>query len=350
MWHAATAILLYRLLLWLFAKQTEGRESKALAPWLALLGALAFAVHPVVSEVVCWAKGLDDIMATAFVLASCGALLRWKPETGARDYWWAVGFFALAVYSKESAVPFALFCVPLLARLKEQQLKQALRWSAPFFAVAFVFVVHRHLVIGRTSQTEPLSGTYGQTLIDTLTAGPIYGRLLAGIPPFCIDYSYMPSGHALTSAPVIAGAVLLLALVALSTLTMRRTTALLGLGCLWVFLFLLPVSNVIPSMQFCAERFLYLPLIGWVVALGSLLLLVKNPRVVFTVCTIALLGWSAVAWNRSWIWKDALRLFVQSHLDGPTTQRVQATPWTRPSTCPTCARSSSARPRRDSRQ
>lgn len=326
LWHAAASILLYRMLLLLFRKPAaseESKESNTMAPWIALLCAIAFAVHPVVSEVVCWAKSLDDLMATTFVLASCCALLRWEPGGSSRPYWWGVGFFALAVYSKESAVPFALFSIPLLARLKEQKISQALRGAVPFVAVACVFVVHRHLVIGRTSQTAPLSGSYVQTLIDTLTAGPIYGRLLAGIPPFCIDYSYMKGGQALTSAAVIGGAALLLALVALSLLSLRRTTTIFGIGFLWVLLFLLPVSNLIPSMQFCAERFLYLPLIGWIVALGALLSRAKRPKPAFALTACVLVAWSALAWNRSWIWKDAVALFVQSHMDGPTSKRIQ---------------------------
>src|SRR5208283_517351 len=61
-WHGATAMMLCSVL---------GRLLPRLHPSLALgqargwafFVALAFAVHPVVSEVVCWAKSLDDILA-----------------------------------------------------------------------------------------------------------------------------------------------------------------------------------------------------------------------------------------------------------------------------------------------
>jgi protein O-mannosyl-transferase len=321
-WHAAATILLFRILLLIFEARAEEKRVSAL--WIAWLAAAAFAVHPVVSEVVCWAKSLDDLMATAFVLASCLVLLRDQPQQPSRrSYWAAVALFTLALYSKESAVPFALFCVPLFVWRTRRGLWPAIKLSLPFLAVAFVFIVHRHLVIGRTSQTAPLSGSYVQTLIDTLPAGSIYARLLAGIPPFCIDYSHMNSGNALSTPTVLVGGGAIAAVLLLTAWAFRRRQVLAGAGLLWLLLFMLPFSNLIPMMQFCGERFLYLPIIGWIVALGSLVLLIPRRNMALTISTLVLVGWSAIAWHRSWIWHDAVTLFVQTHLEGPTSARVQ---------------------------
>jgi hypothetical protein len=323
-WHSAATVLLYHVLALLIRWKGEDSATPERLCRVALIGAAAFAAHPVVSEVVCWAKSLDDLMATTFVLASWYALLRWQPEFASkRFYIWAVICFALAVYSKESAVPFAMFVIPFLFWRAERRLGAALKFSLPFIAVAMVFIVHRHLVIGRTSQTAPLSGSYAQTIVDTLPAASIYARLLAGIPPFCIDYSYMESGHALSSAPVLYGIALLILLLGLCALMLRRNTALVGVGFLWLLLFLLPVSNLIPMMQYCAERFLYLPLIGLVIALTAGGILIQHRRTALTIALSVLVAWAALAWNRSWIWRDSVTLFVQSHLEGPTSARVQ---------------------------
>jgi hypothetical protein len=321
-WHAAATLLLYQILLLLFVKKEESDDNDG--RWVALLGAAAFAVHPVVSEVVCWAKSLDDAMAATFILASCVALLRLEAEQfSRRTYLWAIAFFALAVYSKESAVPFALFCIPVIAWRTRRAWMPTLRLSLPFLMVAFVFMLHRHLVIGRTSQTTPLSGSYGQTLIDTVPAASIYGRLLAGIPPFCIDYTYMKPGHVVTSPTILLGLVLVLVVVAASALILRRKTMLVGAGILWLLLFMLPFSNLVPMMQYCAERFLYLPLLGWIIAVGAAIMLLRERRIALIVGTAVVIGWAAVAWNRSWIWSDPVTLFVRSHIEGPTSERLQ---------------------------
>ncbi len=321
-WHAAATLLFHQVLLLILGRKIGEKQDSI--RWFAWLGAAAFAVHPVVSEVVCWAKSLDDLMATAFVLASCLALLRDQPEPLARrSYGWAVTFFILALYSKESAVPFALFCLPLLAWRMRRGWWPSLQASLPFFVAAFGFVVHRHLVIGRTSQTAPISGGYVQTLIDTLPAGPIYARLLAGIPPFCIDYSYMDSNQVLSTPSVMLGYALLAGLILGILLAWRGGQKLLSAGLLWFLVFMLPCSNLIPMMQYCAERFLYLPLLGWIAALTSLAMLIPRRNLSLAICMLTLVIWSGVAWQRSWIWRDPLTLFVQSHLEGPTTPRVQ---------------------------
>ena len=323
-WHTAAVLLLYQVLILLFCHDAEDEEKSRTGRLVALLAAAAFAVHPAASEVICWAKSLDDLMAATFVLGSTYALLRWQPnEESRRGYLWAIVCFALAVYSKESAIPFALFCIPFLAWRTKKSLREIVRLSAPFLTIAFLFVIHRHFVIGRTSQTAPLSGSYGQTLIDTLPAGAIYGRLLAGIPPFCIDYDYMTAGHSFTSASVLMGGFLVLVLLSLSALTARRATMLVGTGALWLLLFMLPYSNLIPMMQYCAERFLYLPMLGFILALGSAVMLVQQRRIALVIGTAVVLVWGASAWNRSWIWRDPVTLFVTSHLDGPTSPRVQ---------------------------
>jgi len=327
LWHGMAAWLLLGVARRLFQTLTPGGE-EASARRFALFVACGFAAHPVVSEVVCWAKSLDDAMAAVFTLAALSALLRWgdggTTAVTDRHHKRALLWFALAVYSKESAVPFAL-AAPLVLRLC-----QRLDWrtvavrSAGFFVIALVYMAHRHLVIGRSSQTEPISGSHGQTLVDMLPVVTEYARLMFGIPPFQIDYSFMPGGHALGSAAVMMGMTLLAGLLCVAVWALRSERwRVVGLGLAWCGLFLLPVSNLLPMMQYMAERFLYLPLIGWLLALGWLLLPPGANRWRGGLALALVVLWSGAAWERSWIWRDAVTLFVQSHLDGPPTTRVR---------------------------
>ena len=336
-WHTAAALLLFAVSTRLLDRLDVARGGNATisvdnehappgsllrpAQWWALWIALAFAVHPIVSEVVCWAKSLDDAMATVFTLLSLRALLKWdeRPQTLAA----ALGWYALAVYSKISAVPFAMAAFVLLIVVMNVPWSKACRVSSGFFAIAFVFLVHRHLVIGQSSQTAPISGSYGQTLLDMLPVVPKYLRLLCGVPPFCIDYSHMTGGYPLFSLPILFGAMTLLLAAGVAVFALRhRHTVLAGLGLLWIGLFLLPVSNLLPMMQYMAERFLYLPLIGFLWAAAVALRSVLRPQFARVAMTAALAGWSLLAWNRSWIWQDELTLFVESSQAGPKTSRV----------------------------
>ena len=320
-WHCAAALLLFAVARRLMLALCREFDAQRITVF-ALIVALGFAINPVVSETVCWVKSLDDIMAALFVLASLHQLL--SSETTRRQYWSAVAFFALAIYSKVSAGPFPLIAFLVFLIVRKMGWRAAVWRSAPFFAVAFVFAIHNHLVIGRSTQAAPLSGSYVQTLIDMLPVVPKYIRLLFGLPPFLIDYSYMKGGYALTSAPVLCGALLLAALAAASLLAVRNSRwHLAGLGLIWTGAFLIPVSNLLPMMQYMAERFLYLPLVGWMLAMGTVLWTLARSRVVIPVACAVIGLWAIVAWDRSAIWKDNLTLFVRSSQQGIRVERIE---------------------------
>ena len=321
LWHTAAAMLLVHITHGMLIR-TFGREASEAASKAAWFAGAAFAVHPVVSETVCWAKALDDLMATVFILAATRYLLRWTESRRAPVL--AHVYFALAAYSKVSAVPFGLFALPLLMSIHGFSLVRSLRCSLGFHGVALFYLVHRHLIIGQTQQIDPLSGTYVQTLIDMLPVVTQYARLLCGIPPFIIDYSFMTGGYALLSAPVLLGASLLVSTVLIACFALRSAQYKeIGLGMVWIGAFMLPVSNLLPMMQYMAERFLYLPLVGWMLAVSTLLMFVRRPSIFSLVSALLLICWSTQAFSRASIWKDNLTLFVASSLQGPQTKRVE---------------------------
>jgi hypothetical protein len=129
LWHAGAAMLLYAVALLLF-RQVLPDASERRSQCLALFTALAFAAHPVVSEVVCWAKSLDDAMAALFTLASMHALLRWQGDR--RGYLLALFWFLLAVYSKISAVPFALIAFLIFFQVRTLAFARAVKFSSGF--------------------------------------------------------------------------------------------------------------------------------------------------------------------------------------------------------------------------
>ncbi len=208
--------------------------------------------------------------------------------------------------------------------------------AVPFLFVAVVYIAHRHLVIGQSSQAAPISGTYGQTLIDMFPVATKYVRLFWGLPPFCIDYSYLTGHYRFLSGEVIAGAVILLLFIGITIWAWQhRGFWLASFGFIWMGLFLLPVSNLVPMMQYMAERFLYLPLIGFLLALAAWLLNLSRvghspgsaptirPFLPTTVVGLLVLIWASLSWNRSGIWRDELTLFARSSLEHPRSHRVE---------------------------
>jgi tetratricopeptide (TPR) repeat protein len=292
------------------------------ARWGALFTGVAFAAHPATPEVVCWVKSLDDILAAIFTLAAARQLLLWQGEK--RRFVAALAFFAAAVYSKESAVPFAGVVFFLLRLCHHLPWKRCAGLTAPFLALAGLYAANRYLVLGGMAQCAPISGGYWQTLLDTIPALTIYFRLLWGLPPFSIDYSEMPGHLSILSTGVLTGFLVLILWAALTLKAWsdeRFRPAALGL--LWIALFLLPVSNLVPMMQYVGERFLYLPLAGWLTALGAVL--VRWPwRLPRWGPALALLAvWIPVSLTRQGIWRDEVTLFVGSSQKQPSNKRLR---------------------------
>lgn len=325
--HAVVCMLLFLTALLLCQRLDAGAGASMPARMVSLLIAIGYAAHPVNSEVVCWAKCLDDILAAIFVLASAISLLKWQP--GGRGLAVSVVWFALAVFSKESAAPFALAAVLIFRGFHKLPWRQSAKLAVPFFAALFFYVMCRQLVIGRTSQCPPLSGSYIQTLIDMFPVAPDYFRLLWGMPPFCVDYNFMVGAppHPFFSGEVQGGLVLLLFFGGLAAWLWaeRPDWRMSAFGLIWVGLFMLPVSNLVPMMQYIAERFLYLPLMGFMLALGGVFLRIPTPlfRAARIPAVALVVIWTGASLNRMAIWQDDLTLFVTTELEHPGIKRVE---------------------------
>jgi tetratricopeptide (TPR) repeat protein len=324
-WHLLAAALLFALTLRLL---TFGAADRVPHPRLwAGLAALGFCVHPAVSEVVCWAKSLDDSMAAALLF---GALLAawnaWQPEATRRGHWAAgsILLFALGLLSKESVVTlFPLFIFPLI--LWRVRTPAFWAWAAAQAFTAVVFVLLRHQVLQVTAQVErPISGTYGQTLVDMLPVVLLYLRAFAGAPPFLTDYSFMAGGTSLTALPNLAGLFTLAAAAGVfvwSLLRSRRFPAL-PLGLALLGLALVPVSNLIPMMQYFAIRFAYLPLAGFLVVAAAVLSRPGASRWCIPGAAVLVLLWGGVAVGESAKWRNEPALLTHSYLNSPPSVRI----------------------------
>jgi Flp pilus assembly protein TadD len=151
-------------------------------------------------------------------------------------------------------------------------------------------------------------------VFDTMTrAIAEYLRLLVFPHPLGVDFYYanrIPLTTSFTAASAAAtaiwAAVLLLAIVLL-----RRAPSF-GLGILWVFVALLPVSNVVPIGVLMAERLLYLPSVGFCIAAGAgaaWLFEQTQARWAVPALAIVLLALGAKTWTRNAEWRDALTLW-----------------------------------------
>ncbi|HNW44295.1 MAG TPA: tetratricopeptide repeat protein [Elusimicrobiales bacterium] len=251
--HLLASVLLFRLLLKLRYRQTP-----------AFFFALFFTVHPAISQAVYWIPGRNDSLLAVFSLAAFLAALNFW-ASGARRYAaWHLFFFALALFTKETAV--ALIPVCLIYRFWVDKktpaaaLDPVLAWG--WAGTAALFFLLRHFAL-----TDPqlLSNQAVGMAANFLILLPFLGNILFPVQLAVLaaqrDMSVM---YGLIALGFIAGAL---------ALSKEKRWSRIGFGCAWFLLFLLPSNGSFYSI-FMPHR-LYLPFIGIIFVLLEIDLLKK---------------------------------------------------------------------------
>ena len=265
--HAGAALLVHALLLRLERRSDPG----APASGAALVGALAFALHPVQTEAVTYLSGRSAALAALLALGSTVAWLDARERGEPWRTWLAAGLFAAALAVKEYVLvlPLALLLVEAADARRPFSPRRALAALAPLWLVlagAAALVLssptYRWLLGAGLSLRPP-----GLNLPTQLQAVAwLTGQLarpwrLSAEPGLGSVEGWTPSLAAL--------AAVLVALVALGSWLLRRRPAA-GLALLWYLLWLSPTGWLVPRGDPASERQLYLALVGpaWLAGRG----------------------------------------------------------------------------------
>jgi len=261
LWHAAASVLTAVL-----ARRWVGERG-------ALAAGLLFAVHPVHVEAVANIVGRDELMAACFaVLAVYAALVRGSVG-------WSAAALSLGLLCKENAavVPGLIVWGWILgigsARPPRRRITQ---FVGSWVVIAVLYGVVRWAVL-RGNEDHALApvfvGQSGLTVrLTALAALADVTRLLVFPLKLRIDYS-PDERTAVTSwgdGRVALGALCVVLLVTLIVAAWRRGRRVEAFGLGWIAIALSPVANLLfPTGILVAERTLYLPSAGLVLAAGS---------------------------------------------------------------------------------
>lgn len=315
------------------------------ATWFAVL---AWAVHPVNTEVTAWLKSADDIIALLFAIASLMVLFpRNHHVTYARAIV-ASALFAISFLAKESIAPIPLIYIGLHLTLAPDR-RQAIRlkpfWLAStlLFVALFIYLVLRKLILGQLEQVPYLAGNFSLMMATMTTAVVRYFQLTFW--PFWPtvqigDYIGWRLAASWSEPRVISSTCIILVVAILVILTMRRSRVFAA-GWIFAALAFTPVANLIPMMQVMAERFLYFPLIGIALAVAACIYWLLRKNLHFLWLPVFLIIALTVTTHKRlpvWIseqnfqedtmralpgnWRAAYNLALEHYQDGETTQAL----------------------------
>lgn len=287
----------------------------ASAAGIANACALLFLVHPLASEVVCYASARTESLLALFYLATLYTAIRARMSP--RPWGWvaaAIACSALGMASKEvmasAPVVVALHDQVFLARAAGRQRRvRALLWTG----LAATWGVLGSLVLAQPrgeSAGFALWVTPWVYLANQCRVLPSYLRLFFWPSALRLDYG-LP--EPLVLGDVWAGAVFLIGLLVLSFYALRRWPAagFVGVAC---FALLAPSSSLIPiASEVGAERRMYLPLAAltaFAVCLAWLgLARVRRARLGPWLAGLAALGLGCVSAVRAGVYADEIALW-----------------------------------------
>ena len=328
---ATTCVVLYRVLLRLFANQ--GGPAAALLAWIA---AVLFTAHPIHTEVVNNIKGCDEILTLLGCLTALWCTFR-AIDTDNTDWKLAAGVsFFIACLSKENAAAFVLiiplalwFSQPASPAADQDQSPNIVAASRPIWlAFALFFLLRGSILQWKFGVAAPdlmnnpflkFNGTEWIPFASAEKLAAIFYTLgkyiLLLLVPHPLTHDYYPRVIGMVS---FANPMVLFSLAAYGYLgyqavvgLRQRNPAQFGI---WVFLLSLSiVSNFLfPIGTNMGERFAFMPSVGFCIAVAALLVRLANRSNLKTV----LIGFGVVvtlfsiktAW-RNTAWSSNEKLF-----------------------------------------
>ncbi|HEX7118971.1 MAG TPA: tetratricopeptide repeat protein [Longimicrobiales bacterium] len=332
--HAIASVLVLLILL------------ELLPPIGAAAGALVFAVHPVHVEAVANVVGRAELLAAVFVLSACLLHLEGRPH-GSWRIGIMAGLYAAAALAKETGI--VLPALLLLLDFARGAVGRAGGWGAYMRHHAALFAVLGTVALGVLAARLPVLGSVAAThpplgaaelqslgrFWTVVSVWPHYLRLI--VWPLDLSADYTPEVIPISSGPtpLFLLGLLTAGLAAAGTLaawrgrplsTSEASVRAVATGILFFCIAILPVANIFfLSGILLAERTLYLPSVGVVVAIGWLAAYaIRNaPRIAPAALAVlvALLGLRTLERNPTWLSTETVfKTLLEDH---PESGRVQ---------------------------
>jgi len=302
---------------------------------LPLICVILYAAHPIHTEVVDNIKSLDELLCFLFGIMAIWFAVKGRDKLSLMNIFLMATCFTLALLSKETGISFVIIIPLSLYVITEISFKKIIPVFGSLVMITVLWLVIRYQVLKIIPHDYFISPVDNSLLITTdfisqkATAIYILGRyvlLLLYPHPLSYDYSFdqIPLHNVFDWQTLVSiafyGFLFLFALIKI------RSRNYLAFAILFYLITIAPVSNLfIPIGSTIGERFLFMPSLGFCLALGILLvkLLKVNINIpyqtisqflsmnikVLAVVLVLIVFYSVITITRNPVWKDNISLF-----------------------------------------
>lgn len=253
--HLVNTFLVFRLL-------TKLKITKK----VVVVSSILFAIHPTVTQAVAWVPGLNDLLLAGFFLGSLIYLVNYLKASNTKDLFFFLLFFALAVFTKESALAFIVVYFVFCLLYSQRNSKPKRELLILFISSVIVLGTFFYLRSKALQQVEPLSyvllfksALKNFTPAILVNLGKVFFPINLSVLPVLYKNNYMWGIFS----------VLILFLIVFISKRKKIGLILLGLTIL-IMTFLPTLVNPIPGEKLIVfEHRLYIPLIGVILILTA---------------------------------------------------------------------------------
>ena len=332
--HTANTVLLYLLL------RTVLRNNK-----IILLSILFFVTHPILVETVNAVGYREDLFSATFLLVSLiyfiksdDLLCRGGSQKTRFSCYYAISLIAYlcALFSKEMAITLPALMI-LFSVFSNQKVWSGLVKRFKGIYIGYIAISISYLIIRFIVCSNPaLKAAYqpGGFWVNTFTMIKIlasYIKLSFFPLNLNADYvvplvTYPLEGSFILSITFLISIFIIFAILC-------KTRNMFACWMAWFFITLLPVMNILPIGNIMAERYLYIPVMGFCVAKGILIYRITDrtlsPRAIplrqivqLVLVTLMIGGYGvSIIWKNG-NWRDELTLWTKTVVRSPNSYRA----------------------------
>ncbi|MBI1911653.1 MAG: tetratricopeptide repeat protein [Deltaproteobacteria bacterium] len=274
----------------------------------ALLAASIFAVHPVHTESVTFISARPDLLAAFFMLISFLLYASRTKGEGAANYSIRYGVsliaFGISLFSKEMSVTYPLL-LAFYAWLVEDKGGRVKR-VVPYFIILAAYILFRVSAMSEFLVNHKMRAGFFTVIQTSMVAVFDYIRLL--IIPFPLHAYYDLIWYSGFSFKFLFAVLLLLIAGAGAVFLLILGKKRPAYALIWTFLALAPVLNIGTLGDFSiAERYLYLPSIGYSILAAMAILTLRQTSIskaVPAIVTAMLVVFIVLTAYRNHVWGD----------------------------------------------
>lgn len=281
--HAMNGALLYIFLTTFFRREAISRplQSHSIFTNRALLASLIFLVHPVLTEPVNAISYREDLLVFFFFIASLTLYIKARATLNKRFSVMLCLFsyltYFLALLSKEMAItlPLIIYCYDWFNNKKKRSLFKG--YGIGYIVLTIIYLYLRFYYFYR-----PLKGNIPDwKIVDRFLTIPTlfldYLKLMIFPYSLSAEYIISPSQFVFSKQFIISFIITCTLLLAVIFLIKKKKEEV-AFGILFFCVTLLPVYNIIAIPNPFAERYLYLPAVGFAIIAGSIFYDIFNAK------------------------------------------------------------------------